>query len=34
MPHVGFEATIPVLEWAKTAHALDGAATVVVEEGV
>jgi hypothetical protein len=28
MPRVGFEPTIPVFEWAKTVHALDGAATV------
>jgi hypothetical protein len=29
MPRVGFEPTIPVLEWAKTVHALDSAATVI-----
>jgi hypothetical protein len=29
MPRVGFEPTIPVLERAKTVHALDGAATVI-----
>jgi hypothetical protein len=29
MPHVGFEPTIPVFEWAKTVHALDRAATVI-----
>jgi hypothetical protein len=26
--HTWFEPTIPVFEWAKTVHALDGAATV------
>jgi hypothetical protein len=30
MPRVGFEHTIPTFEWAKTAHALDHAATVNV----
>jgi hypothetical protein len=29
MPQAGFEPTIPVLERAKTVHALDGAATVI-----
>jgi hypothetical protein len=29
MPRVGFESTIPVLERAKTVHALDRAATVI-----
>jgi hypothetical protein len=29
MPRVGFEPTIPVLEQAKTVHALDRAATVI-----
>jgi hypothetical protein len=29
MSRVGFEPTIPVLEWAKTVHALDSAATVI-----
>jgi hypothetical protein len=29
MPWVGFEPTIPVLEWAKTFHASDGVATVI-----
>jgi hypothetical protein len=29
MPQVGFEPTIPVFEWAKRVHALDGAATVI-----
>jgi hypothetical protein len=29
MPRVGFEPTIPVLERAKTVHALDIAATVI-----
>jgi hypothetical protein len=28
MPRVGFEPTIPVFEWAKTVHVLNGAATV------
>jgi hypothetical protein len=31
MPEVGFESTIPVFERAKTVHALDGAATVIVK---
>jgi hypothetical protein len=30
MPQVGFKPTIPVLEWAKTFHALDDAATVML----
>jgi hypothetical protein len=29
MPRVGFEATIPAFERAKTGHALDRAATVI-----
>jgi hypothetical protein len=29
MPRLGFEPTIPVLERAKTVHALDRAATVI-----
>jgi hypothetical protein len=29
MPQVGFELTILVFEWAKTVHALEGAATVI-----
>jgi hypothetical protein len=29
MPRVGFEPTIPVFEWAKAFHALDGAAIVI-----
>jgi hypothetical protein len=29
MPQVGFEPTIPVIERAKTVHALDRAATVI-----
>jgi hypothetical protein len=29
MPRVGFEPTTPVLEQAKTVHALDSAATVI-----
>jgi hypothetical protein len=29
MPQVGFEHTIAVLEWTKTVHALDRAATVI-----
>jgi hypothetical protein len=29
MPRAGFEPTTPVFEWAKTAHALDRAATVI-----
>jgi hypothetical protein len=29
MPQVGFEPVIPEFERAKTAHALDGAATVI-----
>jgi hypothetical protein len=29
MPRVVFEPTIPVLEWAKTVHALDRAATMI-----
>jgi hypothetical protein len=29
MPRMGFEPTIPVLEWAKRFHALDRAATVI-----
>jgi hypothetical protein len=29
MPQVGFEPTTPVLERAKTVHALDSAATVI-----
>jgi hypothetical protein len=29
MPCVGFEPTILALEWAKTVHALDRAATVI-----
>jgi hypothetical protein len=36
MPQVGFEPTIPVVELAKTFHALDRAATVIgrVETGM
>jgi hypothetical protein len=30
MPRVGLEPMIPVLEWEKTVHALDRAATVVL----
>jgi hypothetical protein len=30
MPWVGFEPTIPVFEWAKTVHAIELAATVVI----
>jgi hypothetical protein len=30
MPPVGFDPTIPVLEQAKTVHALDRATTVIV----
>jgi hypothetical protein len=30
MPRAGFKPTIPVLEWAKTVHALDCAANVIV----
>jgi hypothetical protein len=30
MPRVGFELMIPVFEWAKTVHALDHAAIVIV----
>jgi hypothetical protein len=29
MPCVGFKPTIPVFEWAKTFHALDGVATMI-----
>jgi hypothetical protein len=29
MPRVGFEPKIPMFEWAKTAHALDRAATMI-----
>jgi hypothetical protein len=29
MPRIGFESTIPVLERAKTVHALDRAVTVI-----
>jgi hypothetical protein len=29
MPLVGFEPTIPIFEWAKGVHALDGAATAI-----
>jgi hypothetical protein len=32
MPRVGFERTIPAFEPAKTVHALDGSATVIVSE--
>jgi hypothetical protein len=34
MPQVGFQPTIPMFEQAKTYHALDGAATVVVKFGI
>jgi hypothetical protein len=30
MPRVGLEPTIPVFEWAKTVHALECAANVMV----
>jgi hypothetical protein len=30
MPRVGFEPTIPVFEWAKMVHALDGATAVII----
>jgi hypothetical protein len=29
MPHMEFEPTLPVFEWAKFVHALDCAATVI-----
>jgi hypothetical protein len=32
MPRVGFEATIPAFEQAKTIHALDAAATVIDDD--
>jgi hypothetical protein len=31
MPRVGFESLTPALEWAKTIHTLDRAATVISE---
>jgi hypothetical protein len=34
MPQVGFEATIPVFERAKTVHALDREATAIGNEDV
>jgi hypothetical protein len=32
MPRVGFETTTPMLEWVKTVHALNCAATVIAFE--
>jgi hypothetical protein len=34
IPRVGFEPTIPVLEWAKTVHTSDRAATVIGHEKI
>jgi hypothetical protein len=34
VPQVGFEPTIPVLEWAKTVHASDRAAPVIDQVAV